>query len=232
MCAKKRRMLPKRTLFAAFAVSIPLRTGLRFERERPGAGHRRIRTKSYAKACSQRQEAEMREQHRRLGSAAADDPSARDEVAKPSPAPAPNARSPARYLWAMLPARLFESLPLVCPNCGADMRIIAFITEATPVERILTHLGEPPRPPPISPTRRPSAWARRPSRCRTGTSSSSPSLTSRSISASAGSRRLVRETVPSAFVLPPSGMTPSLLKHAASPCNERRARSLRHVSGP
>jgi hypothetical protein len=35
----------------------------------------------------------------------------------------------------MLLARLFESLPLVCPNCGADMRIIAFVTEAAPVQR-------------------------------------------------------------------------------------------------
>ena len=34
----------------------------------------------------------------------------------------------------MLLARLFASLPLACPNCGADMRIVAFITEAAPVE--------------------------------------------------------------------------------------------------
>jgi len=33
------------------------------------------------------------------------------------------------------------------------MRLIAFITEAAPVERILTHIGEPPRPPLISPAR-------------------------------------------------------------------------------
>jgi hypothetical protein len=57
----------------------------------------------------------------------------------------------------MLLARLFESLPRVCPNCGADMRIIAFIPEATPIERILTHSGEPPRPPPIAPARGPPA---------------------------------------------------------------------------
>jgi hypothetical protein len=49
----------------------------------------------------------------------------------------------------MLLARLFESLPLTCPNCGADMRIIAFVTDAAPVKQILTHIGEPPRPPPI-----------------------------------------------------------------------------------
>jgi len=58
----------------------------------------------------------------------------------------------------MLLARLFESLPLVCPNCGADMRIIAFITEATPVRRILSALGEPAEPPRIAPARGPPAW--------------------------------------------------------------------------
>jgi hypothetical protein len=33
-------------------------------------------------------------------------------------------RSPARYLWAMLIARIYEVFPLVCPtHCGAEMRI-------------------------------------------------------------------------------------------------------------
>jgi hypothetical protein len=40
---------------------------------------------------------------------------------------------------------------VVRPNCGADRRIIAFITKAAPVEQILPHIGEPPRPPLISP---------------------------------------------------------------------------------
>ncbi len=62
----------------------------------------------------------------------------------------------------MLLARLFESLPLTCPNCGADMRIIAFVTDAAPVERILNHIGEPPRPPPIAPARGPPAWEETP----------------------------------------------------------------------
>jgi hypothetical protein len=57
----------------------------------------------------------------------------------------------------MLLTRLFKSLPLVCPNCGADMRIIAFLTDAAPIERILTHIGEPPHPPAIAPARGPPA---------------------------------------------------------------------------
>jgi len=67
-------------------------------------------------------------------------------------------RSPARYLWAMLLARLFDAFPLLCPKCGAEMRIIAFITEAMAVREILAHLGEPPSPPRIASARGPPAW--------------------------------------------------------------------------
>jgi hypothetical protein len=67
-------------------------------------------------------------------------------------------RSPARYLWAMLLARIYESAPLACPQCGADMQIIAFVTESVSVRRILTHIGEPADPPRISPARGPPAW--------------------------------------------------------------------------
>ena len=58
----------------------------------------------------------------------------------------------------MVLARMIEPLALVCPNSGADMRIVSFITEAAPVERVLTHIGEPPGPPPIAPARGPPAW--------------------------------------------------------------------------
>lgn len=78
--------------------------------------------------------------------------------ASPPAAVAPISRSPAHNLWAMLFARLFESLPLACPNYGADMRIVAFVPEAAPVRRILNHIGEPAEPPRISPARGPPAW--------------------------------------------------------------------------
>jgi hypothetical protein len=93
-----------------------------------------------------------------LGREVADATSSPAEVSSPSRAPASNARSPARYLWAMLLARLFESLPLSCPNCGADMRIVAFVTAAAPVQRILAHIGEHTEPPPIAPARGPPGW--------------------------------------------------------------------------
>ncbi len=45
--------------------------------------------------------------------------------------------------------------PLECPNCGGDIRLIAFITKPGPIRKILTHLGEPLEPPPVSPARGP-----------------------------------------------------------------------------
>jgi len=64
-------------------------------------------------------------------------------------------RSPARYLWATLIARIYEVFPLVCKHCGAEMRIIGFVTETASVTRILEHIGEPAKPPRLSPARGP-----------------------------------------------------------------------------
>ena len=52
-------------------------------------------------------------------------------------------------------ARVGEDFPLACPNCGGDIRLIAFITEPGPIRKILTHLGEPLEPPPLAPARGP-----------------------------------------------------------------------------
>jgi hypothetical protein len=67
-------------------------------------------------------------------------------------------RSPARYLWAMLLARLYESTPLLCPSCKADRRIVAFITDGDSVRPILEPIGESADPPRISPARGPPLW--------------------------------------------------------------------------
>jgi len=40
-------------------------------------------------------------------------------------------------------------------NCGGDIRLFAFIAEPGPIRKILTHLGEPMEPPPVSPARGP-----------------------------------------------------------------------------
>ena len=77
-------------------------------------------------------------------------------VAPPTAEPAH--RTAARYTWALLLARIYEVFPLRCPTCGGDMRIIAFITEATVVRDILIPLGEPITPPTIAPARGPPLW--------------------------------------------------------------------------
>ncbi|OQX32104.1 MAG: hypothetical protein B0D96_03155 [Candidatus Sedimenticola endophacoides] len=58
-------------------------------------------------------------------------------------------------LWAMLLARIYEINPLVCPSCGGEMRIIAFMTEQEPIKQILRHIGEPDIAPAITPARGP-----------------------------------------------------------------------------
>jgi hypothetical protein len=62
------------------------------------------------------------------------------------------------YVWALLLTRIDEVFPLVCPRCGGEMRIIAFITDAGAVRDILTHLGEPTSPPRLMPARAPPLW--------------------------------------------------------------------------
>ncbi len=62
------------------------------------------------------------------------------------------------YLWAILIARIYEVFPLECPTCGHPMRIIAFVTEAASIVKILRHIGEPSKSPEISPARGPPQW--------------------------------------------------------------------------
>jgi hypothetical protein len=67
----------------------------------------------------------------------------------------PRSHDTSRIAWAKLMARVGEEFPLECPNCGGDIRLISFITEPSPIRKILAHLGEPLEPPPISPARGP-----------------------------------------------------------------------------
>ena len=69
--------------------------------------------------------------------------------------PAPERASPARIRWAVLLARIYDVLPLLCPACGAEMRILAFLTDPPVVSAILLHLDLPHKPPPLSPARGP-----------------------------------------------------------------------------
>ena len=67
----------------------------------------------------------------------------------------PPSHDTSRIAWAKLMARVGEEFPLECPGCGGDIRLIAFITDPGPIRKILTHLGEPLEPPPVSPARGP-----------------------------------------------------------------------------
>lgn len=51
----------------------------------------------------------------------------------------------------MLIARIYEVLPLVCPLCGGQMRILAFITHSADIRHILDHIGVDLEPPHITP---------------------------------------------------------------------------------
>jgi zinc transporter ZupT len=45
-----------------------------------------------------------------------------------------------RRSWAQLIKRIYEVDPLVCPSCGAEMKVIAFIIDHAVVDKILRHL--------------------------------------------------------------------------------------------
>jgi hypothetical protein len=48
--------------------------------------------------------------------------------------------------------------PLLCPICGGQMRIIAFITHSADIRRILAHIGADSEPQHIAPARGPPLW--------------------------------------------------------------------------
>jgi hypothetical protein len=69
--------------------------------------------------------------------------------------PPPPERAALRRRWANLIRRVYEVDPLVCPRCGAEMRVIGFITETKVIKRILDHIPKRDRvsrspPPPQS----------------------------------------------------------------------------------
>ena len=46
-----------------------------------------------------------------------------------------------RIRWAQLIRRVWLEDPLLCPHCGGEMRILAFITDPPVVDKILRHVG-------------------------------------------------------------------------------------------
>jgi hypothetical protein len=62
---------------------------------------------------------------------------------------------PGRISWARLLKRVFDIDMQHCPNCGGELKIIAAILERPVIEKILTHLGLDPQPPPRAPALEP-----------------------------------------------------------------------------
>jgi hypothetical protein len=53
----------------------------------------------------------------------------------------------------VLIARIYEVFPLLCPLCGGQMRIIAFIAHSAVIRQMLDHIGVQAEPPSMSPAR-------------------------------------------------------------------------------
>jgi len=54
----------------------------------------------------------------------------------------PRAKSPsASSTWARLIHKVYSANPLTCPNCGGEMRLIAFFTEPRSIRTFLQHTG-------------------------------------------------------------------------------------------
>jgi hypothetical protein len=70
----------------------------------------------------------------------------------------PKPRPPSHYLWAALIARIVDAFPLICPMCGGQMRIIAFITFSADIHKILEHIGGALEAPRIAPARGLPLW--------------------------------------------------------------------------
>ena len=51
-------------------------------------------------------------------------------------------KAKASVSWARRIHKIFEVDPLIYPNCGKDMKIIAFITSPQEIKKILKHIGE------------------------------------------------------------------------------------------
>jgi hypothetical protein len=91
---------------------------------------------------------------RRLALTAAPDDESLSATASPTALPTPDDepfRRRARLTWAALIKKVYELDPLLCPFCGSQMKIVAFITEHATVCRILEHIHMPPqRPEPLA----------------------------------------------------------------------------------
>ena len=58
----------------------------------------------------------------------------------PEPEPLTTFQRERRKAWARLIRKVFEADPLACPNCSAEMKVVAFILDPPVIRKILDHL--------------------------------------------------------------------------------------------
>lgn len=61
----------------------------------------------------------------------------------------------AKMTWARLLHRVFNIDVTVCQHCAGEIKVLAAIMERSVIEKILSHMGLPTEPPPITPARPP-----------------------------------------------------------------------------
>ena len=120
----------------------------------PNSPHRAAVTAMALPALAQQVTAQAESTSTGLGAPA---PTLAGNAVMPTPEPVQPKR-PAHYLWAVLIARIYEVFPLLCPLCGGQMRLIAFVTEGTQIKKILNHIGVDSEPTHIAPARGPPLW--------------------------------------------------------------------------
>ena len=76
----------------------------------------------------------------------------RPEIEEADAESSSQARQAAKAAWAKLIRKVYEVDPLLCPNCGAQMRVIALIEDPAVIERILSWLGLWQPPPACGPS--------------------------------------------------------------------------------
>ena len=57
------------------------------------------------------------------------------------------------HQWAKLLSCVFEIDISKCKYCGGELKIISAILNSIAIQKILTHLGLSPRPPPLAPAK-------------------------------------------------------------------------------
>ena len=70
-------------------------------------------------------------------------------------ADATDTRRPLVSLWAIMLAKVYEVLPILCRHCGAEMRPVAVIVDPHSLDRICQHQGQPAGIPKLAPARGP-----------------------------------------------------------------------------